>query len=764
MFVLTAVLVFVDVVSVETVGNSDLTGVSEVRVCVPVVIMSESARSRMAARGWVTRASRKLDELSNVRDIDNLELRDAIEELDKRLETLDNAQSVVELELTVEQLEEDIIVASEFRDKARVPRMRATKMMAARVPARAPSEQDSVSVVSAAVEAKLPKLELPTFSGDVTEWTSFWDQFQAVVHASELPDITKFSYLRSLLKGEANAAVQGLSLTAAHYRIACDLLRDRFGRPERIVFSHIQELLNITVPKYPNVSVLWKLYDDLQAHIRSLAAMGITGEQYGVVLTPLILSRLPPDLRMEWAREGEQHESDLTFLLDFLHREVGRRERSQTFSKDSSAAPGDKTLMEKRGAPRVPTAAALHASVDSVSASQCAACGRDGHPLSRCYDITRAPVGDRKPILRGIGACYKCLSTDKEHVYRSCFARCAKCKGRHHVLLCDPSSRGKQSQFSTSCNTAGDSVHVNNNNVTSGSVNGTHDSVVSNVNSVTGVKTRVLLQTVRVMVQGRAGVSNAVILFDTGSDRTYISETLVRKIGPEWVGTHDLSYAAFGSGKPSRTELRNVYNVSLQGPTGNTENVVATEIPVICAPMYRPAVPQSVLASLGQGVEFVDLCEGQEIQVDILVGLDAYWRLMTSQMIGLPGGLMAQRSVFGWVMSGHLPETSPTSDHVHVSFQLLCMDVSESSLRNFWDLESVGICSDDSREVDPVLAELQEKVSFSEGRYMATLPWKSKAVRPKLLNNEKLARSRLSHVTGRLSKAPAGLGMASRCL
>ena len=39
----------------------------------------------------------------------------------------------------------------------------------------------------------------------------------------------------------------------------------------------------------------------------------------------------------------------------------------------------------------------------------------------------------------------------------------------------------------------------------------------------------------------------------------------------------------------------------------------------------------------------MDLCDGQEIQVDILVGLDAYWKLMTSQMIGLPGGLMAQR-------------------------------------------------------------------------------------------------------------------------
>ena len=43
---------------------------------------------------------------------------------------------------------------------------------------------DNVSVTSnasaKAVEARLPKLELPCFSGDVTTWTSFWEQFVAV--------------------------------------------------------------------------------------------------------------------------------------------------------------------------------------------------------------------------------------------------------------------------------------------------------------------------------------------------------------------------------------------------------------------------------------------------------------------------------------------------------------------------------------------------------------------------------------------------------
>ena len=146
-------------------------------------------------------------------------------------------------------------------------------------------------IIMSTTEAMLPKLELLVFCGYVTLWTSFWEQYQAVVHNSELPSITKFTYLLALLKGEAKACVQGLSLTASNYETACAILQKRFGRSERIIFSHIQELLKITVPRQPTIAVLWKMYYDLQAHMRSLEALNITGQQYGVVLTPLVLSR-----------------------------------------------------------------------------------------------------------------------------------------------------------------------------------------------------------------------------------------------------------------------------------------------------------------------------------------------------------------------------------------------------------------------------------------------------------------------------------------
>ena len=98
-------------------------------------------------------------------------------------------------------------------------------------------ESDSVSTSSKdKTEVKLLRLELPKFSGELTDWQSFWDRFEALVNQSDLPVIGKFSCLQSLLQGEALSVILGLALTTANYEVACDLLKERFGRPEKILF------------------------------------------------------------------------------------------------------------------------------------------------------------------------------------------------------------------------------------------------------------------------------------------------------------------------------------------------------------------------------------------------------------------------------------------------------------------------------------------------------------------------------------------------
>ena len=75
-------------------------------------------------------------------------------------------------------------------------------------------------------QVKLSKLQLRSFSGDLTQWTSFWDSFQSAIHINEqlseieIFEIEIFNYLNSLLERSAREAISGFALTAANYHEA----------------------------------------------------------------------------------------------------------------------------------------------------------------------------------------------------------------------------------------------------------------------------------------------------------------------------------------------------------------------------------------------------------------------------------------------------------------------------------------------------------------------------------------------------------------
>ena len=82
------------------------------------------------------------------------------------------------------------------------------------------------------------------------------------------------------------------------------------------------------------------MLDELLVHVRSLETLGVSGDQYGVILTPLILSRLPETVRDAWARESEGKEADLEWLLSFIQKERATRERAASFVAMAAAAVG----------------------------------------------------------------------------------------------------------------------------------------------------------------------------------------------------------------------------------------------------------------------------------------------------------------------------------------------------------------------------------------------------------------------------------------
>ena len=140
------------------------------------------------------------------------------------------------------------------------------------------------------LQISLPKLQLLTFDGNLLQWQEFWDTFSAAVHQQNLPPVAKFSYLKSVLKGAAAATISGISVSNENYDMALLLLRERFGRPEKVIESLYSQLQ--LLPKSGNKFVdLKRTSDCIEKILRQLEALSESIDQR--ILVQQVLSKFP---------------------------------------------------------------------------------------------------------------------------------------------------------------------------------------------------------------------------------------------------------------------------------------------------------------------------------------------------------------------------------------------------------------------------------------------------------------------------------------
>ena len=90
-----------------------------------------------------------------------------------------------------------------------------------------------------------------------------------------------------------------------------------------------------------------------------------------------------------------------------------------------------------------------------------------------------------------------------------------------------------------------------------------------------------------------------------------------------------------------------------------------------------------------------------QVQPDILIGLDHYWKFVTGEMLHQGNGPVALHTTLGWVLSGPipLPATEDSSHSTNLVTHVLRVGASssednrrlENQLKAFWELESLGI-------------------------------------------------------------------------
>ena len=169
---------------------------------------------------------------------------------------------------------------------------------------------------------KLPKLSLPIFTGNILEWQTFWDSFESSLHHNDsLSDIQRFSYLRSLLQGDAARVIEGFSLTHTNYIQDVELLKERFGQEHQIVYAYMQGLLEL--PRSTSTIVSLRMFQEkMESYIRGLQSLGQGQESFGNLLVSVILGKLPVDVKRNMTRDHGNNKWQLQDLRQALKKEI----------------------------------------------------------------------------------------------------------------------------------------------------------------------------------------------------------------------------------------------------------------------------------------------------------------------------------------------------------------------------------------------------------------------------------------------------------
>ena len=135
------------------------------------------------------------------------------------------------------------------------------------------------------VRPRLPRQDIPPFSGDHSQFQSFWEIFDSSINSiTSLAPINKFSYLKTLLTGKAKDVLNGLEFTSGNYDEAVAILKSCFGDPQVVIQSNIDILLALCpVSSSSNIIELRKIYDKVETVSRSLYRFEVHAEHFGPI-------------------------------------------------------------------------------------------------------------------------------------------------------------------------------------------------------------------------------------------------------------------------------------------------------------------------------------------------------------------------------------------------------------------------------------------------------------------------------------------------
>ena len=308
------------------------------------------------------------------------------------------------------------------------------------------------SLSSKQASVKLSKIVLKKFDGNPTNFQSFWDSYNTAIHENEdISDVNKMAYLFGLLEGPAYSAVKGFTMTSGNYKEVIDVLHERFGSKDVIISSHMDALLKLPLVYNSDTKRLRSVYDLIEQNIRGLKTLGISSKEYGSLLLPILMSRLPQEFKPILTRNVPKDKWSLDSLLLAFKEELEAREKCVQLNASMAAEKG-KVITKGQFPVTAQTLVAEQVrrkKQGSTNNLYCAFCNQV-HQSTMCPIITDPRA--RREALKRAGKCYNCVRPG--HLSRSCQSKatCFTCGLRHHSSICSQNMMGKSIAQASSTN------------------------------------------------------------------------------------------------------------------------------------------------------------------------------------------------------------------------------------------------------------------------------------------------------------------------
>lgn len=542
---------------------------------------------------------------------------------------------------------------------------------------------------SAETPVSQAKLVITKFNGTYADWPRFWGQYSESIDKSNVPPVTKFTYLHELLDARVRKTVGGLPQTAKRYNRALSILKDRFGKESDIVKAYVKEILDPPYTPTGNPKRIHEFYKKLSYSVQSLETLKSLHEVNGMV--SLTLKKLPT-IRGDLVRNDPDWETwDFVKFTEVL-RQWTRRNQMVYFKTEDPP--------QHRNSKRDSTF-----QTQQKRAHKCVYCQADDHKSSECGKIT-SPA-DHKEFLAMKKLCFNCTGPHKSSECKST-TTCQTCGKRHHTSICGLSKEVKTEGVLTAHQPENKEV--------------VYPIVLVEIN---GIKTHALL--------------------DTGAGSSYASTKLINLLNkrPKETATKRIDMMLGSS--TTNVEICSATLGAVDGKFDmNTEltKVHKPQLLTLDNPNYATLLSKY---SHLKGVKIEDNNTRLQIPIHVVLGTSEYATIKTStaQRVGKPGQPVAENTLLGWSLM------SPGREDV--GSPMLLTQSALTDYEQLCALDVLGLANTHDNDQQAVYEEFKEQLERNPASWYETkLPWKGN--HPTLPTNEAGSNRRLDQLICKLEQ------------